>query len=607
MENTKEQRQIIETSLAPGESLFVNAYAGTGKTTTLVEFIRLRPKQKFLYLCFNNKGYQVAEAKFRKLGLRNAKASTIHGLARDFKSQMEAANKFSSRIHLKTIQDKLGCTMPTAWWVTCTLKAFCESGDTAITLENVPYCGGNANVKQIISDSTKKIWKAMCDQTDSFPVSFDGYLKMYQLSNPRLYFDYILVDESQDSNPVSLAVIKQQAKASRLILIGDESQKIYTWRSAVNAFLAWEPTYSLDLTESFRFGDNIAKLASLILQHFQGRTLPLKGHKTFDSIGMIPPSCKYTFIARTNASLYEKAIEYSRKGKKIHFIGTTADNNWDPSIHYKFNDARDVYHLFACLKDKVRNPFFKNFTNYEEFQAVATGKMEGENQTGDLIQGDAEMAALARLVDKYKDDLPNILETITKACSSEGEAEIVLGTAHRAKGLEWDVVKLADDFVDLVIEPEEKPKKPQPEEEEDKDKDKDTEKVKPQARLAIPDTDEPADEYNLLYVAATRAKKHLEPCYQLRKFYCAKELHANPGFWDVEEKTYIPTDKDVPTKAEDIPLDNRLFLNVPFSRKDEAKAMAKRAGGKISWVGDKKKWEWIGPTPLPAHMKEFKL
>ncbi|PAV02350.1 hypothetical protein CBG25_11455, partial [Arsenophonus sp. ENCA] len=60
---------------------------------------------------------------------------------------------------------------------------------------------------------------------------------------------------------------------------------------------------------------------------------------------------------------------------------------------------------------------------------------------------------------------------------TEDEASITVTTAHRAKGLEWDIVEINNDFPNIID----------------------------------PDMDEASfkDEVNLLYVSATQAKKTL--------------------------------------------------------------------------------------------------
>jgi hypothetical protein len=61
---TVEQQQVVNTDIARGELMKVRAYAGTGKTRSLVEYARIRPGTKFLYVVFNKSAKMDAELKF---------------------------------------------------------------------------------------------------------------------------------------------------------------------------------------------------------------------------------------------------------------------------------------------------------------------------------------------------------------------------------------------------------------------------------------------------------------------------------------------------------------------------------------------------------------
>ena len=94
-------------------------------------------------------------------------------------------------------------------------------------------------------------------------ITHDFYLKKFQLSNPTLYYDYILFDEGQDASPAMLDVFLQQ-KATKVI-VGDTHQQIYGWRYAVNSLeKANFKTYHL--STSFRFSQDMANLAMEVLQ-----------------------------------------------------------------------------------------------------------------------------------------------------------------------------------------------------------------------------------------------------------------------------------------------------------------------------------------------------
>ena len=54
------------------------AFAGTGKTSTLIDFTKVRPETKFLILMFNKAAVEEAKDKFSK---DNVICKTVHGLA----------------------------------------------------------------------------------------------------------------------------------------------------------------------------------------------------------------------------------------------------------------------------------------------------------------------------------------------------------------------------------------------------------------------------------------------------------------------------------------------------------------------------------------------
>lgn len=82
------------------------------------------------------------------------------------------------------------------------------------------------------------------------------------------YFQYILVDEFQDTNEIQYDIVSLLAKKHRnIMVVGDEDQCIYSWRGAsvenINRFRADFPeTRIYRLEENFRSSGNIVKLAS---------------------------------------------------------------------------------------------------------------------------------------------------------------------------------------------------------------------------------------------------------------------------------------------------------------------------------------------------------
>ena len=69
---------MLETNLNLREVAKVVAFAGTGKTSTPVEFVKRRPHQTFLEICFNKAIQLEAASKFSN---KNCITTTMHSLA----------------------------------------------------------------------------------------------------------------------------------------------------------------------------------------------------------------------------------------------------------------------------------------------------------------------------------------------------------------------------------------------------------------------------------------------------------------------------------------------------------------------------------------------
>lgn len=68
------------------------------------------------------------------------------------------------------------------------------------------------------------------------------------------------------------------------------------------------------------------------------------------------------------------------------------------------------------------------------------------------------MTRSIKIVEQYGKNLPELFAKLRRnAVTDELEASITLSTAHRAKGLEWDAVQLAEDFSFEPFEPDNDP------------------------------------------------------------------------------------------------------------------------------------------------------
>lgn len=102
MQPTYEQYRIINYDLKPGDYVRIVAFAGTGKTTTLLKYCEARPHQRFLVVFYNRDVADDAERRFPS----NATCINIHRLAFEQEGRKyKAAGKLGD-IHVDVILEK---------------------------------------------------------------------------------------------------------------------------------------------------------------------------------------------------------------------------------------------------------------------------------------------------------------------------------------------------------------------------------------------------------------------------------------------------------------------------------------------------------------------
>lgn len=458
MELTEEQKEIVACDVGPGDIFKVTAMAGTGKTTTLVAYAQARPRVRFLYVAFNKSVQVAAAARFPG----NVVCRTSHALAFPrFGSKYK--DRLVSGFKANTVRQALRIeSLETARFTIDTLNNYLVSADPKVSRRHIPnvarqYIQRQMGTKPDFVALANQLGKLMCNgENPNIGMLHDGYLKLYQLSRPRLNFDCILMDESQDLNPVTAEYLLQQENTPKII-VGDPHQQIYGFRGARDTMTSVTATREMVLTHSFRFNRNIATVANMILQQFKGEKRPLVGLKKKQNV---EKNKRYTLIARTNSKIFDEAVRLNRLNKKIGFVGGIEG--------YRFNRIRDAFYLYDRRTGEIQDPYIRSFGSFPAMESYAR---EVE---------DFEIAALGKVVKQYNARIPRLVESIRKNVMNPQQADILLTTAHKAKGLEWSCVRLADDFPSLVAGDE----------------------IIKKDRLE-------ADEFNLIYVAMTRAMDSL--------------------------------------------------------------------------------------------------
>lgn len=490
---TDEQMEIL-TAFHTGDDLVIQAAAGAGKTSTLVliaENMHVPRPKSGLYIAYNKAIADEANDSFRNLGVT---AKTAHSLAYGetgiyYKQRLNrGAPAFPLTMKIMgitsgiTVAQSNGDTLKlTAGnlvsMVNDTIGNFCYSAASEVARTHVPRLPGKvdfatrARVTEIVHTAAERAWKDLIipdtevnadENRGILKFSHDHYLKIWICggpSVPKLGYDVIFFDEAQDANPVLSYLLSAQDHAQRIV-VGDSAQQIYAWRGAVDALDSF-PGTQLTLSESFRFGPEIAEVANYYLDDLDA-PIRITGRGKPGTVGphTADPDA---ILCRTNAGVLETLLEFMalpyNQRPLIHVVGGV-------SSYQTFFDAA----VKLQGGQTVNLPELRGFADWDAVLHYA----KDEDGTADK-----DVVKLVRLVEKF--GAPELAKALRSTVSAE-DADVLLSTAHKAKGKQWGHVRIHVDFESIRKLDEDGNKEPL----------------------------SPAD-LRLRYVAVTRAMTHLDP------------------------------------------------------------------------------------------------
>lgn len=514
---TDEQVSIIGST----GDIRINAVAGSGKTTTIIHYAASRPAgSRILYLAFNKSVKLEAKKRFAEQGLRNVQVETAHSLAYRhvvLHSSYTVCSKDYTTYQLAELLGLSGHGEKHGEYILANhilkfMAYFCNSNATKVQELNYLDIVTDENARNFvqrfyrhIEHGTRLLLARM--KKGEIPVTHDFYLKLFQLSNPVLPYDYILFDEGQDASPAMLEIFLNQ-KATKVI-VGDTHQQIYGWRHAVNSLdkVAFADHH---LSASFRFNQDIANLAVQVLDWksllYSFKPVTIKGQ------GRPAGNRHKATIARTNLGLLLKAIAYITDHPDVQQLYFEGNIN---SYTYADDGASlyDVLSLYNEKRSQIRDKLISSMKNMEELE-------EYIRQTEDV-----QLSMMVEIVKEYENEIPSLIKTLKSKHVADEEkhnAAMIFSTVHRAKGMEYDVVCLAEDFIT-----EERLEKMKAEDSEELNNHKWNEEI------------------NLLYVAITRTRTelHIPETLLPKDFPASPSIHVLKMQKDDDATTVEPAGK----------------------------------------------------------------
>ena len=417
----------------------IEAVAGSGKTTTLVEAIRRVPEgASTIFLAFNKaiaeelKGRGVNARTFHSLTysltLRYMGASTVTTNKLD--KILKAEFGFEKRKMYGTFIKKL-VGLAKQMGIGCLVEDTKQRWAHLVEHHGLYIESNDAN-----EDTAIELAQSLLRlSNESEMVDFDDMLYMPIKENLFLpTFDFIFVDEAQDTNPIQRALLERIMKpSSRVIAVGDSGQAIYGFRGAdSNSMQLIEKGFNcteFELSVSYRCGTSVINYAN----QWVPRILPRAGaHEgaVFD----LGDEWEYDIfnpndivVCRTTQPLVSLAFRLLRQGIPATVVGREIGTGLKGLIkRLKANSLDDLEgRLIRWLEGEKKRALDRDNEALAEAQSDRVWCIT-------FLMNDLRVYNGASTVD-------DLLESIDFLFSNK-EREIKLMTIHKSKGLEADRV-----------------------------------------------------------------------------------------------------------------------------------------------------------------------
>lgn len=284
-------------------------------------------------------------------------------------------------------------------------------------------------------------------------------------------YHHVIVDEAQDLGSLEHAILRKLVSrfpAGRLIAVGDQAQAIYAFKGAhydsMHRLAAAFSAHWLSLPKSFRCPQAVVREA----QRYDTRIQPWE-QAAEGSVTWLPASewrftalpRPSTILCRMNYPLIEAAIHLIQSGIGCDFLGKNLEEDLTNFFETWRKKTQILVGMFLAIEQAVRQA--------EEKQDRRAGRMADYLQ---CLRAISDASACESF-----DDLDFAIRRLFNT-----PGPITLATIHKAKGLEWKHVFLLRP--DLCPSPK------------------------------ATSEEEIRQEYNMLYVAITRAQEsftYLEP------------------------------------------------------------------------------------------------
>lgn len=451
MQSSQRQLDIYTKWQSEDCNILINAVAGSGKTTTLLELLRMC-QYKTLFLAFNKSIQEEIQHRIDTGGLKQGKAMTIHSLGLSAIKKAYRRFKINNNKNwdlLKQFQTKFKRELSNIPWnervrLSYALMDMNDISRMFLTNEyleiKTQFLAMDKNLPDV--DNMEDYWlefAALRDagyEVDIVEIDFNDMIYLPVIKNLHIPINpyYLMVDECQDLNLCQHTLIDNlinQGDIHKWIAVGDRNQAIYGFSGAYSS--------SFDI---FSQKGNVCEM-------------PLD----------ICYRCSTDIIDSANEVYNVMEYHKSTPGTvdRITNIGVIKENsmvicrNTGPLINLYFNLLALNKNCFIKGEDILNSiiRFIKPYNNL----TVSAATIEMEYKLGDLAKSESEEGKIKYYV--FKENYGNFTKIVQHMCGQletidsflnklkslfiDKEDAIMLCTIHKSKGLESDVVYILNE------------------------------------------------------------------------------------------------------------------------------------------------------------------
>lgn len=426
----------------PG-NLFVNAYAGTGKSTTCAWIINQLPRSlQVIYFAFNKAianefrdkyglnastmhsfGFQCLQQALGKLNVQGNKKSKI---AQRYFPIHKSLRKFVVKVA------SLAINTQTDWNNLEALQAMIAQYGVdldASILEAKDEMGQIIPLNRILSVVGAIIADSLGMVESEKTVDYDEMLQYPVFADLiPAKFDFIFVDEAQDTNALQIAfVLKAKKEAGRFVFVGDRHQAIYAFRGAmadaVDRIVEATNAKILPLDITYRCPQShIREMANLMVPGILAA--PQNPEGTIRYIGDEAARSEWRqldealIMCRTNAPLVKACLALIKTGKRANIAGR--------------NIAEGLIDMVESMDASDVDALIKKLEAYQDREVARLMERDQEDQAEQLMD---KVSCILTFCDGQT-EVTAVISKIDNLFTDKRGGTILFSSVHKAKGLE---------------------------------------------------------------------------------------------------------------------------------------------------------------------------